>query len=579
MKSHVTKIVVLLCAFVLLYSTPLRAQVAGANLSGTISDAQAGAVANAKISARNSATGVTSETATNASGAYSIVNLLPGDYQVSISAAGFKTATSKVTLAVGTTQALSIALAVGEITQTVEVTGAAPIVETTNATISGEVAEEQIVTLPLNGRDWASLATLEPGVASVRPHEAVDAPGGSTRGLGTQMTINGARPQQNVYRLNGVIVNDYSNAGPGNVLGGNLGVDAVEEFSVLTSNYSAEYGFTSGGVINAITKSGTNQLHGSVYEFARNKVFDATDFFDNAAGHPKAPFNRNQFGASAGWKVLRDRAFLFGDYEGLRQVKSISQQAKTLTAAARNGIINDGCGNPPGTTYGSAAALQSCTPGPGSVVPDPIMGSSCVYAGTSSTALNGTAMPNATNFAPGQASQCVDSTIAKLIGSGGSGFGLVPLPNGALVGPDNDIGRYNSDRKERVSDNYGTVRGDLKISDKDSLAASWYRDYSSWLRPDTLNEAISGFDVPHKAYTLEETHILSTSMVNTLRLGYSRSDLASPAISTSNTLATDTSLGMLPGCTAPGITVGGNGNSNNSSTVTGFGGFTGAPSF
>src|ERR1700739_4252554 len=159
MKTNATKILVLMLtfAFGLVFSAPLRAQVAGATLVGTISDAQGGSVFNAKISARNVATGVTTESATNAAGTYNIVNLLPGDYQVSVSSTGFKTATSKVTLAVGGTQELSLALAVGDITQTVEVTGAAPVVETTNATLSGEVVGEQIVTLPLNGRDWVSL--------------------------------------------------------------------------------------------------------------------------------------------------------------------------------------------------------------------------------------------------------------------------------------------------------------------------------------------------------------------------------------------------------------------------------------
>src|SRR5207245_6937143 len=177
------------------------------------------------------------------------------------------------------------------------------------------------------------------------------APRGSTRGLGMQLVINGARPQQNVYRLNGVVVNDYSNAGPGSVLGGNAGVDAVQEFSVLTNSYSAEYGFTSGGVINAITRSGTNTFHGSVYEFVRNSAFDSKDRFENPSpqnltGVPKGGFTRNQFGASAGWKVLKDRFFLFGNYEGLRQVKDVPQQGAVLTANARLGIINDANGNP-----------------------------------------------------------------------------------------------------------------------------------------------------------------------------------------------------------------------------------------
>src|SRR5258708_22938553 len=276
MKSNATKILVLIWALGLLFSeTPLRAQVAGATLSGTITDSQGGAVVGAEVSAKNGATGVTSETTTKSSGFFSLVNLNPADYAVSITAPGFRTSTSRVTLTVGAKQELSLALTVGDVSQTVEVTGAAPVVETTNATLSGNVESAQIVELPLNGRDWVQLASLQPGVAEVRPHEAVDAPGGSTRGLGVQMTVNGARPQQNVYRLNGVIVNDYSNAGPGNVIGGNAGVDAIQEFSVLTSNYSAEYGFTSAGVINAITKSGTNSFHGSVYEFFRNSACDS----------------------------------------------------------------------------------------------------------------------------------------------------------------------------------------------------------------------------------------------------------------------------------------------------------------
>src|SRR5712664_3342442 len=341
MKSNATKIFVLICALGLVFlATPLRAQVAGATLSGTITDAQGGAVVGAKVSARNGATGVTTDSTTNGSGFYTIVNLNPADYAVSITAPGFRTATSKVTLIVGGQQALNLALIVGEVSQTVEVTGAAPVVETTNATLSGEVVGAQIQELPLNGRDWVTLAELQTGVVSVRPHEAVDAPGGSTRGRGIQMTINGARPQQNVYRLNGVIVNDYSNAGPGNVIGGNAGVDAIQEFSVLTSNYSAEYGFTSAGVINAITKSGTNSFHGSVYEFLRNSAFDAKDRFEdpnpqNPDGLKKGGFKRNQFGASGGWKVLRDKFFLFGNYEGLRQVKAVPQQGRVLTANAR----------------------------------------------------------------------------------------------------------------------------------------------------------------------------------------------------------------------------------------------------
>jgi hypothetical protein len=549
MKSNTTKILVLIFALGFLFSaTPLRAQVADATLSGTITDAQGGAVAGAKVSARNGATGVSTDTTTNSAGTYSIVNLLPAGYDVSVSAPGFRTAVTKVTLVVGAQQAMNIALTVGEVSQTVAVTGATPIVDTTSATLRGEVQRAQIVELPLNGRDWASLATLEPGVLNARDHDGVFVGGGDNRGLGNQLTVNGNRPQQNVYLLNGIIINDYAKAGPGNVLGDNLGVDAIQEFSVMTSNYSAEYGFTSGGVINAITQSGTNSFHGSAYEFVRNSAFDATDFFENANGQKKGAFTQNQFGASAGWKVWKDRAFIFGDYEGFRQVKAIPQIASVLSTNARSGILNDANGN-------RIAAIPT-TGGP--------FGNGCPYA-------------NMTNLAPGHASTCVDNTIEKLIKldqpSGIPAGGFDPLPNGPLVGPDNNLGSYFSDGKQRVTDNYASVRFDFKISDKDSLSGSWYRDHSQFSVPDTLNYNISGFLVPHGAYTLQENHVFSPAMVNTFRLGVNRSDLHSPQLSSSNPLNVDKTLGVLPGCVAPAIRIG----SISNATADQFGGFSIVP--
>jgi hypothetical protein len=301
MNAKAVSLLVLSSILGLIFSTPVRAQVSGATVSGIVTDSQGGAVPNAKISIKNAATNVTVETASNASGAYTAPNLNPGDYTVSVSAAGFSTTVSKVTLTVGAKQEMNFSMAVGELTQTVEVTGAAVQVDLTSSTISGNVQGAEVRELPLNGRDWASLATLEPGVASVRsqydPNINPSAAGG--RGLAMQLSIGGGRPTQNSYRLDGAIVNDYSNSGPASVLGGNLGVDAIQEFSVLTTNYSAEYGFTSGGVINAITRSGTNTFHGSLFEFLRNDKFDAANYFVNAGGLPKNPLRQNQFGGSA----------------------------------------------------------------------------------------------------------------------------------------------------------------------------------------------------------------------------------------------------------------------------------------
>jgi hypothetical protein len=514
----------LVLSLCLAISHPLRAQVSGATLTGTITDAQGGAVANAKVSVKNAATGITTETTTNSAGVYTIVNLIPADYTVSISSPGFSTATSKVTLTVGAKQEMNIPLAVGAVTQTVEITGAAPTIETTNATLSGNVQSEQIVELPLNGRDWASLATLEPGVVSVRVHEAVTQPGGNLRGLGNQMTIDGNRPTQNVYRLNGIVVNDYSNAGPGNVLGASVGVDAIQEFSVLTANYSAEYGFTSGGVINAVTKSGTNSFHGSAYEFVRNKAFDSSDY---QSGANKPAFVRNQFGGSGGWKILRDKAFVFGDYEGLRQRKGIPGSAKVLTANARKGILNDSNGN----------SL-------------PVFAGPCPY---SNMTLN-----------PG-AAICVDNFVASFIDA------IDPLPNGSLVGPSNNVGHYTFAGAQAVTDNYVTLRGDVKISDKDSLNSSWYRDHSTWTKPSPLNNSRSGYILPNQAVSIEENHVFSSAMVNSFRVGYAQSIVTNPGIEALNPALLDTQFGMTSSLGGPGISPQGGG--PGLAGLTSFGGF------
>jgi Carboxypeptidase regulatory-like domain len=246
MNAKLAKMLVLSWILGLLLSaTPLRAQVAGATLSGVITDAQGGVVAGAKISVRNLATGISVDTVTNTAGAYTVPNLNPAEYEVRVTATGFTTAVSKVMLTVGAKQELNIPLTVGEVTQTVEVAAVAPQIELTSSTISDEVSATAMRELPLNGRDWASLATLQPSVVEARTHlDVTHVGGGGGRGFGDQLSIGGGRPTQNSYRLDGGIVNDYSNAGPGSVLGKNLGVDAIQEFTVLTSNYSAEYGFT-----------------------------------------------------------------------------------------------------------------------------------------------------------------------------------------------------------------------------------------------------------------------------------------------------------------------------------------------
>src|ERR1700730_15756054 len=239
-------------AFSPLILVPVYAQVVGAALSGTVTDQSGAVFPNAQISISNVATGFRRALTTDAKGFYSTPNLLPGTYDVSIAAPGFTTEVQTgITLTVGAQQVLNMTLHVGRTTEEVQVAGEAPAVQLATSSISAVVNSTTVRELPLNGRSWTDLATLQPGVEAIQTQSsfATGAYRGN-RGFGAQESISGARPEQNDYRLDGISLNDYANGAPGSVLGGNLGVDAIEEFSVLTSNYSAEYGKTSGGVVN-----------------------------------------------------------------------------------------------------------------------------------------------------------------------------------------------------------------------------------------------------------------------------------------------------------------------------------------
>jgi outer membrane receptor protein involved in Fe transport len=338
----VCSVFILLC-ITSVFVTHARAQVAGAALSGTVTDPSGGLVPSATISVRNTATNVTREVTTDNAGFYTVPNLLPGTYEITVSAGGFATEVrTGVGLAVGAQQVLNVALRVGASTEKVQVTGEAPEIELASSAITDTVNSTTVRELPLNGRSWTDLATLQPGVDSIQTQPSF-ASGGDrgNRGFGAELTISGVRPQYNNYRLDGISLNDYSNGAPGSVLGGNLGVDAIQEFSVITSNYSAEYGKTAGGVVNAITRSGTNSFHGDAYEFLRNSALDAKNFFDSPT-NPIPPFRRNQFGGSAGGPIRKDRTFIFGDFEAIRQAKGITATNFVPSDAARAGNLTSG---------------------------------------------------------------------------------------------------------------------------------------------------------------------------------------------------------------------------------------------
>src|SRR6266849_2363980 len=323
-----------LLAFPDLLGVRANAQVSGGAISGAVTGATQLAMPNAHVTLKNVATGAARAVTTGTGGLYTSPNLEPGNYEMTVEASGFSTQVrTGIAVTVGAKLAVNVVMQPGESSQVIR--EALPIVAENQAssTAGGNVSSSTVRDSPLNGRDWTQLAGLQAGVTGIQTGGAQ-----AMRGFGAAISVSGARPDQNNYRLDGISINDYSNGAPGSVLGSNLGVDAVEQFSVLGSNYPAGYGRTSGGVINAVTRTGTNAFHGNVYEFLRNSALDVRNFFD--ARIP--PFKRNQFGASAGGPIRKDRTFFFADYEGLRQSLGVTHVDTVPSAAARKGLLSTG---------------------------------------------------------------------------------------------------------------------------------------------------------------------------------------------------------------------------------------------
>lgn len=322
------------------------AQTVSGTILGTIQDQQGAVIASAEISARNQETGIMRKANTDANGNYRIPSVQAGTYEVSATANGFKTEVrTNVAVTVGGDSTVSFSLTVGAVTEKIEVSEAAAQVDTASSTLGGFVGGETIRELPLNGRDWLQLALLQPGVF-MNTGQAQNDANRAQKGNGLAFSISGGRQSENGYRIDGIIVNDYANTGPGSSLRVNMGVDAIREFSVLTNSFSAEYGRGAGGVVNAITKSGTNELHGSAFYFHRNSALDARNFFDGtnpAKGEPRLPaFHRHQIGGALGGPIKKDKTFFFANYETLREMKGLSYSVDTLSDNARNGILASG---------------------------------------------------------------------------------------------------------------------------------------------------------------------------------------------------------------------------------------------
>ncbi len=483
---------------------PIRAQVAGGSVSGRVSDASGAVITNAKVTLENLGTGVSREVASDKDGFYTAPNLLPGNYQISVSATGFSTQLQKgITLTVGGQQTADFTMKVGSTTTTVEVTADAVTVQLTSSAITAVVDSNTVRELPLNGRSWTDLAKLQPGVTPILGQFSA---GGGTdrgeRGFGAQLSISGGKPVQNNYRLDGISLNDYANGAPGSVVGQALGVDAIQEFSVITSNYSTEYGRTSGGVVNAVTRSGTNQFHGSAYEFLRNSALDARNFFETDT---IAPFKRNQFGVSGGGPIKKDRTFVFADYEGIRQSKGVARNAQVPSDDARTGLFHN--------------------------IDQP----TCV-------ASNGV-------FNAGNCQVTVDPSATKY---------LPFWPKATTTDPGADQGTAFFNSQQKLTENFVTARIDQKFSEHDSIFGTYLYDHTPYTTPDGLDVNLNSYDTNHQLVAIEESHIFSANLLNSVRFGLNRVTANNNVgVSGINSLATDPTLASTPGQNASRVNVAG----------------------
>ncbi len=439
--------------------SPSKAQTTTAAFQGTVSDATGAVLPAAQVTASNVDTGLKRTTITNEEGRFLLSELPPGSYEITVSLPGFETLVRKgMTLTVGQQANLALSMKVGAVDEKVVVTGDAPIVETTQSAVSGVVEERRITELPLNGRDFTQLALVEPAVVSLRNTGS----GEVGRGFGVRMSVAGSRPDQTSWLLDGMNIKGSTQFGtPGSAGGGLLGVDGVREFQVLTTNYSAEFGGTSGGVVNMVTKSGTNQFHGTVYEFLRNSALDAAAWEDNAFGTGKAPFKRNQFGFSLGGPVRKDQTFFFFNYEGLRQPKGLTNAAFVPDANAHLGLV---------------------------------------------PAANG-----------GLQQVKIADSIADLLK-------LWPTPNvpGSSVG---GVGLFSSSGSQRTSENFYMMRVDHRLSDSQSLFGRFSFDEATQITPDLIPVDDVKLETHPRYGTIQLVSVWTPKFLTTTRVGVSRNNI------------------------------------------------------
>jgi len=323
-----------------LAAVPASAQAVRATVLGTVTDRTGAVLPGATVTITNTDTRVVQTTVSDSQGHYTLTNLLPAPYDIEATLSGFQTVVrSGVRLVVGSESVVDFTLGPSAVQETITVTADAPVVETVSVALGTVIEQKQMAELPLIDRSYSKLIALAPGANEV-PATTAGGPFGQFFGRQPQYTVSGARPEGQVFLLDNTNVQNYWNRGSGSgQLGTTLGVEAIAEYQVLTNTYSAQFG-GNGVAINAITKSGTNQWHGSLFEFFRNDKLDASNYFDKLLDRPDPTFNKNQFGASSGGPLAKSKAFYFVAFEGLRQTIGQTQTITVPDANARNGIIN-----------------------------------------------------------------------------------------------------------------------------------------------------------------------------------------------------------------------------------------------
>jgi len=472
MRRSIFTVLLFLCVFA---AGDAQAQVERATLSGTTLDPSGAVIVGAAIQAKNVNTGFVYSAVSDAQGRYILPEMSVGTYDVSAEMVGFqKMVQTGIVLNVGARRVLDFKLAVGQSAEVIEVQGQASTVNVETAAVGTLVAPTQMELLPLNGRNFTDLLVLSAGVATVPATGGGGGQSPTAYGQSTNYSVSGSRPVGMAYMLDNTDIRNAMDHGAGvSVMGTSLGMEAIQEFTILTSTYSAEFG-GSGAAVNAVTKSGSNELHGTVYEYFRNSALDARNYFD-VPTQKKPSFQRNNFGASIGGPIKKDKAFFFFNYEGLRA--STGRTSRAVVPTSLPDLFRAG-----GMTQDSNGQWSGAY-GPINPVVEDIF---ALYPLAQSP------------------SECPNV----------SGINLLP-----------GTGLYCSNEKQIGNEDYVLGRVDVKLSERDSLFVRYVRESAYQVLPYVYTQIPGWPEVDHERnqyLTIDEQHMFSPKIINSVRFGYVR---------------------------------------------------------